>query len=168
MRPGFLVLAAVLILLLVLWLPSRVNVVGNHTRIELSDAETGRKISAQSVRDGEEIVLTWRNSLFDLMVTEVFVARDGRLDLTQVTFDDPGGGAPPAVAPKDLDDLYHTGGPFKATGLSRPFTRVVFRVGEIGDPTLRIRGQQIRLVDQVGFGGAILLVVRKPGFLSLF
>ena len=91
MRPGFLVLAAALILLLVLWLPSRVNVVGNHTRIELSDAETGRKISAQSVRDGEEIVLTWRNSLFDLMVTEVFVARDGRLDLTQVTFEDPEG-----------------------------------------------------------------------------
>jgi len=92
MRPGFLVLAAVLILLLVLWLPSRVNVVGNHTRIELSDAETGRKIAAPSVRDGEEVVLSWKNSLFGLMVREVFVARDGRLDLTEVTFEDPQGG----------------------------------------------------------------------------
>jgi hypothetical protein len=167
MRSGFLVLAAVMVLFLVLWLPSRVNILGNHTRIELSDAETGRKISAQSVRDGEEIVLTWRNSLFDLMVTEVFVARDGRLDLTEVTFEDPRGGSPPAVAPNDLDDLYHTGGPFKATGLSKPFTRIVFRVGEIGDPRLKIGERQIRLLDAVGFGGAILLVVRRPGFLSL-
>jgi hypothetical protein len=167
MRPGFVVPAAVLVFLLVLWLSSRVNVLGNHTRIELSDAETGRKISARSVRDGEEIVLTWRNSLFDLMVTEVFVAREGRLDLTQVTFEDPGGGSPPAVAPKDLDDLYHTGGPFRATGLSKPFTRIVFRVGEIGDPRLKIGERQIRLFDTVGFGGAVLLVVRKPGFLSL-
>ncbi len=101
------------------------------------------------------------------MVTEVFVARDGRLDLTQVTFEDPEGGFSPAVAPKDLDDLYHTGGPFKATGLSKPFTRIVFRVGEIGDPILRIREHQIRFVEQVGFGGAVLLVVRRPGFLSL-
>jgi hypothetical protein len=100
------------------------------------------------------------------MVREVFVARDGRLDLTEVTFEDPQGGTPPAVNPKDLDDLYHTGGPFRVTGLSRPFTRIVFRVGEIGDPRLKIGQQQIRLVDEVGFGGAVLLVVRRPGFLS--
>ena len=167
MRPGFFVLAAVLLLLLVLWLPSRVNILGNYTRLELTDAATGRKISAQSVRDGEEVVLTWRNSLFDLTVTEVFVAREGRLDLTQVTFEDPLGRTPPAVTQEDLDDLYHTGGPFKATGLSKPFTRIVFRVGEIGDPILKVRGHRIRFVDQVGFGGAVLLVVRKPGFLSL-
>ena len=166
MRPGFLVLAAVLILLLVLWLPSRVNILGNHTQLELTNAETGRKIAAPSVRDGEEVVLSWKNSLFGLMVREVFVARDGRLDLTEVTFEDPQGGTPPAVNPKDLDDLYHTGGPFRVTGLSRPFTRIVFRVGEIGDPRLKIGQQQIRLVDEVGFGGAVLLVVRRPGFLS--
>jgi hypothetical protein len=167
MRPGFLVLAAVLLLLLVLWLPSRVNILGNYTRLELTDAATGRKISAQSVRDGEEVVLIWRNSLFGLMVREVFVAREGRLDLIQVTFEDPLGRTPPTVSQEDLDDLYHTGGPFRVTGLSRPFTRIVFRVGEIGDPILRIKKQQIRFIDQVGFGGAVLLVVRKPGFLSL-
>lgn len=167
MRSGVFVLAAVLVLFLVLWLPSRVNVLGNYTRLELTDAATGRKISAQSVRDGEEVVLTWRNSLFDLTVTEVFVAREGRLDLTQVTFEDPLGRTPPTVSQEDLDDLYHTGGPFKATGLSKPFTRIVFRVGEIGDPILRIKEQQIRFIDQVGFGGAVLLVVRKPGFLAL-
>jgi len=99
-------------------------------------------------------------------VTEVFVARDGRLDLTQVTFEDPLGKTPPSVTPEDLDDLYHTGGPFKASGLSRPFTRIVFRIGEIGDPKLKIGKQQIRLIDEVGFGGAVLLVVRRPGFLS--
>jgi hypothetical protein len=162
-----LILAAILVTLLVLWLPSRVNVLGKHTWIELTDAETGRKIAAQAVRDGEEVILTWRNSLFDLMVREVFVAREGRLDLTQVTFEDPRGEAPPAVTPEDLDDLYHTGGPFRVTGLSRPFTRIVFRVGEIGDPKLKVEKQTIRLIEQVGFGGAVLLVARRPRFLSL-
>jgi len=167
MRRTFLILAAILVILLVLWLPSRVNVLGRHTWLELTDAETGRKIVAQAVKDGEEVVLTWRNSIFDLRVTEVFVAREGRLDLTQVTFEDPRGETPPVVTPEHLDDLYHTGGPFRATGLSRPFTRILFRVGEIGDPKLKVEKQSIRLIEQVGFGGSVLLVARKPGFLSL-
>ena len=168
MRFTLLVLAAILVVLLVLWLPSRVNVLGNYTWLELTDAETGRKITAQAVKDGEEIILTWRNSLFDLKVTEVFIAREGRLDLTEVTFEDPRGETPPTVTPEHLDDLYHTGGPFRATGLSKPFTRIIFRVGEIGDPKLKIENQSIRLLEQVGFGGAVLLVARKSGILSLF
>ena len=167
MRLTLLVLAAILVVLLVLWLPSRVNVLGKHTWIELTDAETGRKITAQAVKDGEEIVLTWKNSIFDLRVTEIFIAREGRLDLTEVTFEDPRGETPPTVTPEHLDDLYHTGGPFRATGLSKPFTRIIFRVGEIGDPKLKVKNQSIRLIEQVGFGGAVLMVARKPGFLSL-
>src|SRR5512139_857055 len=167
MRRTFLILAAILLILLVLWTPSRVNVLGKHTWLELTDAETGRKITAQAVKDGEEVVLTWRNSIFDLRVTEVFIAREGRLDLTEVTFEDPRGETPPTVTPEDLDDLYHTGGPFRATGLSKPFTRIVFRVGEIGDPKLKVEKRTIRMIEQVGFGGAVLLVARRPGFLAL-
>jgi hypothetical protein len=166
MRRRLLIFAAIPVILLVLWLPSRVDVLGKQTWLELTDAETGRKIMAQAVKDGEEVVLTWRNSIFDLKVTEVFVAREGRLDLTQVTFEDPRGPMPPVVTAEHLDDLYHTGGPFRATGLSRPFTRILFRVGEIGDPKLKVEKQSIRLIEQVGFGGAVLLVARKPGFLS--
>jgi hypothetical protein len=167
MRRTLQILAAILVILLVLWLSSRVNVLGRYTWLELTDAETGRKIAAQAVKDGEEVVLTWRNSIFDLGVREVFVAREGRLDLTQVTFEDPRGEKPPAATPEDLDDLYHTGGPFRVTGISKPFTRIIFRVGEIGDPRLRVEKESIRLVDQVGFGGAVLLVTRRPSFLSL-
>jgi len=167
MRLTLLILAAILVILLVLWLPSRVNVLRKYTWLELTDAETGRKITAQAVKDGEEIILTWRNSIFDLRVTEIFIAREGRLDLTEVTFEDPRGETPPTVTPKYLDDLYHTGGPFRATGLSKPFTRIVFRVGEIGDPNLKVKNQSIRLFEQVGFGGAVLLVARRPSFFSL-
>ena len=168
MRLALFILAAILVILLVLWLPSRVNILGRYTWLELSDAETGRKITAQAVKDEEEIVLTWRNSIFDLSVTEVFVAREGRLDLTEVTFEDPRGEIPPTVPPEHLDDLYHTGGPFRATGLSRPFNRIVFRVGEIGDPRLQVENQSIRLLDQVGFGGAVLLVAQRPKLISFF
>jgi hypothetical protein len=166
MRLTFRILAAIPVILLVLWLSSRVNVLGRYTWLELTDAETGRKITAQAVKDGEEVILTWRNSLFDLKVMEIFVAREGRLDLTQVTFEDPRGETPPDVSPENLDDLYHTGGPFRVTGLSRSFTRIIFRVGEIGDPKLKVEKESIRLVEQVGFGGAVLLVARRPGFLS--
>jgi hypothetical protein len=43
---------------------------------------------------------------------------------------------------------------------------VIFRVGEIGNPRLKIEKKSIKLIEQVGFGGAVLLVARRPGFLS--
>ena len=110
------------------------------------------------LREGDPVVLTWKNSLFDLMVTEMFVARGGILALTIVTFADPRGGQPPPARPKDLDDLYHTGGPFRVNGLAKPIASAVFRVGEIGQPTLQIGKQTGRLAREVGVGGAIRMV----------
>lgn len=156
-------LAACLVLLPILSLLAWALVPATQTRLELTDAGRGRRIASLLLADGEKVVLTWRNSLFDLPVTEVFVAGSGVLTLTEVTFADPGGREPPRVRPEDVDDLYHTGGPFKADGLSRPFNRVVFRVGEIGNPTITLGGRTIRLAQEVGFGGAVLLVARRPG-----
>jgi hypothetical protein len=132
------------------------------TWLELSDADSGRKIFAGALGCDEEIVLTWKNSLFHLTVTEVFAARTGHLELTRVTFADPQGRPPPAARPEDLDDLYHTGGPFRVAGLSRPLTRAVFRVSEIGNPALAIAGRTIHFKQEVGFGGAVLMQARKP------
>jgi hypothetical protein len=132
------------------------------TWLELTDGATGRRIFAGALADGEEIVLTWKNSLFGLRVTEVFVARAGRLDLTRVTFADPQGPPPPFAKPQDLDDLYHTGGPFHVEGLARPLTHAVFRIGEIGDPKLTIGNQTIALKQEVGFGGAVHMQTRSP------
>jgi hypothetical protein len=132
------------------------------TRLELTDAETGRRIASRLLADRERVVLTWKNSLFGLQVTEVFEANSGILTLTEITFADPTGREPPRVKAQDVDDLYHTGGPFKAEGLSRLFSRVVFRVGEIGNPTIRVGNRQVHLVREVGFGGAVLLIARKP------
>ncbi len=156
------VLAACLILLPVLALSGRLPAPAGYTWFEMSDAGTGRRIAAQLLSDGERVVLNWTNSLFRLPVTEEFVARDGILTLTGVTFADPTGREPPHVKPEDVDDLYHTGGPFRAEGLSRPFSHIVFRVGEIGRPTLKVGTRLIRLAEEVGFGGAVLLVVRRP------
>jgi hypothetical protein len=132
------------------------------TWLEISDARTGRTIFSGALSPGEEIVLTWKNSLFRLLVTEVFAARAGRLELTQVTFADPQGLPPPAARPEDLDDLYHTGGPFRIEGLARPLARAVFRVSEIGNPALAVAGRTIHFKQEVGFGGAVLMQARKP------
>lgn len=135
-----------------------------HTRLELTDERTGRKIVSRLLPDGERVVLTWTNSLFRLPVTEVFVAGSGRLTLTEIAFGDPAGREPPRVRPEDVDDLYHTGGPFKAEGLSRPVARVVFRVGEIGRPAMTVGQRVVRFADEVGFGGAVLLTARPANF----
>lgn len=127
------------------------------TRVTLVDAEGGRVIASHALREGERAVLRWRNSLFGVDVTEVLEARGGGLVLTGVTFADPAGGEPPRVRPEDVDDLYHTGGAFRAEGLARPVSRVTFRVGEVGRPRLTLGDRTIRLYDEVGFGGAVRL-----------
>jgi hypothetical protein len=155
-------LAACLVLFSVLCLSAWLLGSVGHTWLELTDGDTGRRILARLLPDGERIVLTWTNSLFRLPVTEVFVAGNGALTLTEITFADPAGREPPRVRPGDVEDLYHTGGPFTAEGLSRRLSRVVFRVGEIGDPVLRIGARVVSLRREVGFGGSVLLVARTP------
>lgn len=156
-------LAACLVFLPVLCLSTWLLAAPGNTWLELKDERTGRKIVARLLDDGETVVLTWTNSLFRLPVTEVFVAGSGVLTLTEITFGDPTGREPPRVRPEDVDDLYHTGGAFKAAGLSRPIARVVFRVGEIGRPAMQVGSRIIDFSDHVGFGGAVLLTARPAG-----
>jgi hypothetical protein len=151
-----------LLLAAALWLCLRASGPREITWIELTEAGSGRSIYTGCLEHDRKIVLVWKNSLFGLMVTEVFAARQGRLDLTEVTFADPDGPPPPTVRPEDLDDLYHTGGAFRVEGLSRPLTHAVFRIGEIGDPRLAIGDRLLHLKQEAGFGGAVILDVRRP------
>ncbi|HVO84976.1 MAG TPA: hypothetical protein VMU60_11180 [Syntrophobacteria bacterium] len=139
-----------------------------HTRVELAEAGTGRKIFSALLGDGEEVVLTWKNSLFGLRVTEIFQAQRGTLVLTEITFADPQGLPPPSVAPTDVEDLYQTGGPFSARGLTKPFTQVVYRVGEIGDPKLKVKDRVVAFKEEVGFGGVVVLTARMPRWFETF
>lgn len=129
------------------------------TRVALVEPVSGRIIASHAMAAGERAILRWRNSLFGVDVTEVFLARGGGLVLDSVTFASPGGGEPPRVRPEDVDDLYHTGGPFQASGMDRPVRRVTFRVGEIGRPRLTLGDRIIHLYDEVGFGGAVRMEV---------
>jgi|GEM_PF-281919 len=157
LRP-FVILGA---LVLLLGFASQITAPG-FTRVELRDAATGREIFTAILRDGAPITLTWRNSLFNLDVTEAFVVENGALIQTEVTFADPRARSvpPPVVAPSDVNDLYHTGGAFSAKGLRRPFTRIAYRVGEIGDPKMTIGARVIEFKREVGFGGSIVLTTR--------
>ena len=160
MRRRILLLALVPGTLIVLWLLSRP--VSGYTRLELTDPETGRKLASFVLGDDEPIVLTWRNSLWGLDVIEAFVARSGLLIQTEVAFAHPDGSPPPRVAPQDVDDLYQTGGAFSAKGLARPVHQVVYRVGEIGQPRLRVRDRVIEFKPLVGFGGRVVLTTNTP------
>ena len=132
-----------------------------ETLVQLTHGDTGKRISCTVLRDGETLILSWTNSLFRLLVTETYVAEGGMLVQTGVTFADPSGNEPPIVNPEDVEDLYHTGGPFKANGLSQPFRRIVFRIGEIGNPVLKIRDHAIASAKEVGFGGSVILESRS-------
>lgn len=133
-----------------------------YTRIDLTAEEGGKTILSDVVTDGERVVLTWRNSQFGLQVTETFFARSGVLVQDQVTFSAPDGSPPPRVSVRDVDDLYHTGGAFDARGLSRPFSRIVYRIGEIGDPKMQVKKKTAALKKEAGFGGRVILATSRP------
>jgi hypothetical protein len=133
-----------------------------YTRIDLTEDGKGRGIFSAVVPDGERVTLTWRNSQFGLRVTEGFFARSGVLVQDQVTFSAPDGSPPPRVSPRDVDDLYHTGGAFDARGLSRPYQRIVYRIGEIGDPKLQVRNRTVSFKQAAGFGGRVVLKATRP------
>jgi hypothetical protein len=147
-------------LLVLLWILSRPA--SGYTRLELADPETGSRFASFVLGDGEPVVLTWRNSIWGLDVTEAFVAKGGLLIQTEVTFAHPDGSPPPHVTPQEVDDLYHTGGAFSAKGLARPLHRVVYRIGEIGKPRMRVQDRVIEFKPLVGFGGRVVLTVCKP------
>lgn len=132
-----------------------------ETMVQVTHGDTGKRISCIILKDGESIRLSWTNSLFRLSVTETYIANDGMLVQTSVTFADPSGKEPPLVMPEDVNDLYHTGGSFRSEGLSRPFQRIVFRIGEIGNPVLKIRDHSIAFAHEAGFGGTVILESKK-------
>ncbi len=140
MRRKITIITLISLSLLGLGLLSQITPSG-YTRIELTEEGRGEKILSVVVPDGEPVTLTWRNSQFGLQVTEVFFARSGLLVQDQVTFSAPDGPPPPRVSARDVDDLYHTGGAFDARGLSRPFSRIVYRIGEIGDPKMQVKNR---------------------------
>ena len=155
-KPLFVAAALLGVILVVIGVAWQMSV-SERTLLELTQPETGRKIFSAVLQDGEEVVYSWRNSLFGLDVTEVFRARRGELVLDRVTFADPRGTPPPEVSPADVEDLYHTGGPFTAHGIGKTFRRVTYRVAEIGNPTMKILTRVIAFKQEVGFGGAVLL-----------
>jgi hypothetical protein len=166
MRPRVIAGNALGLLLLGLVLASQLTPAG-YTKIDLTE-EGGKGILSVVAQDGEQVVLTWRNSLFDLLVTEVFFTRSGLLVQDQVTFSTPDGSPPPRVSPRDVEDLYHTGGAFDARGLARPFSRIVYRIGEIGDPKLQVKNRTVALKHEAGFGGRVILAAARPTLYEIF
>lgn len=144
-----------------LWLLLRIVPPG-YTRIDLMEADKGPNLLSAVLQDGERVTLTWRNSQFGLDVTETFFARSGVIVQDRVVFAAPDGTPPPRVSVQDVDDLFHTGGAFDARGLSRPFTRIVYRIGEIGNPRLQVQNRTITFKGAAGFGGRVVLSASRP------
>ncbi len=153
------------ILILALWLPLKIVPAG-YTRIDLTGGD-GRPILSVVLPDGERLVFSWRNSLFGLQVEEVFSARGGVLVLSSVTFADPGGPKPPRVPAEEVDDYYHTGGAFRAEGLSRPFTKISYQVSDLGNPEMHIGGRAVFFKREVGFGGRVILTTGRPNLYEI-
>jgi hypothetical protein len=166
LRRCFLILGGFAASLLALVLLSRVAPAG-YTRIDLTEDGEGGNLLTAVVPDGERITLTWRHSQFGLHITEVFIARSGVLIQDRVTFAVPGGPTPPRVSPRDVEDLYHTGGAFDARGLSRPFRRIVYRIGEIGDPAMNVQGRTVSFRQAAGFGGRLILTAARPSLYEI-
>jgi hypothetical protein len=161
MRRRTVIVALISASVVALWFLFRFIPAG-YTRIELTEEGRAAKILSTVLPDGERMTLTWRNSQFGLDVTESFFTRSGVLIQDRVTFAAPDGTPPPRVSAGDVDDLFHTGGAFDARGLSRSFTRIVYRIGEIGNPKLQVRNRTITFKQEVGFGGRMTLIASRP------
>lgn len=132
----------------------------------ISNKETGKVIWSETVKSGEKFILTWKNSLFNVDVTETYIIKDAFFEQTGVIFHDPEGKQAPTIRPEEVGDFYHTGGAFKAENMSRAFKSIVFRIGEIGNPIIKIKGKDINLKSHVGFGGAIVIETTCGNFLN--
>ena len=161
MRRRTVIVALISASVFALWVLCRFTPAG-YTRIELTEEGRAVKILSAILPDGERMTLTWRNSQFGLDVTEAFFTRSSVLIQDRVTFAAPDGSPPPRVSAGDVDDLFHTGGAFDARGLSRPFTRIVYRIGEIGNPKLKVQNRTITFKQEAGFGGRMTLVTSRP------
>ena len=138
-----------------------------YTKIVLTQEGKSGKLFSAVAPDGERLTLSWRNSLFGLQAKEGFFARSGVLIQDQVIFFTPDGAPPPRVSPEEVDDLYQTGGAFDARGLSRSFSRIVYRIGEIGDPKLHVQGRTVAFKQAAGFGGRIILTTSRPALYEI-
>ena len=93
---------------------------------------------------------------------------NGKLIQDEVTFADPRGQPAPEATAREVEDLYHTGGPFTAKGLNRPFSRIVYRVSEVGTPKMELGSRIVDFKQVVGFGGAVVLTTSHPRRFELF
>jgi hypothetical protein len=138
-----------------------------YTGLTLTDMDSGRVLLSAILGNHEPVTLRWHNSIYDLPVVEEFYAEDGRLVLDRVTFEDPRGVEHAPVTAGAVTELYHTGGPFSASGMDRPYQDIVFRIGEIGDPKLTAQGRTVALKAEVGFGGRVRLRTNRPRLLAV-
>lgn len=134
---------------------------GEETHLEVMDEINGKKLLDITLEEGEEIFLYWKNSLFDLDVSEKFMIEKGTLILREVSFFNSPESPLPLLDQKDLEDLYQTGGLFSVQEAQKRFTQIDFRIGEIGHPKLKIKGQLLDLKELVGFGGKVRLTIQK-------
>lgn len=148
-------------ILFIVGISSCLYFVGERSHLELKDGDSGNRLLELILEDGEEILLFWRNSLFNLEVKEKFIIDNGTLILREVNFfnlpESPG----PPVDLKELEEVYQTGGPFSVQGVQKRFNQIDFRVGEIGHPKLKIKGRVLDLRELVGFGGKVRLTIKK-------
>lgn len=127
----------------------------------ITNRETGEIVYTQSLKPGDVITLTWKNSLYNLDVTETYVVRSYFFEQVSIEFNDPNRMDVPEVKPAEVEDYYHTGDPFKVNNISRPFEKIVFLIGDIGNPKIKIKENIIDLKKKAGFGSSIVMELKK-------
>ena len=138
-----------------------------YTRIDLTGDGKGREIFSAVVPDGERVTLTWRNSQFGLRVTEGFFARSGVLVQDQVTFSASGRSAPSARLPPGRRRPLPHGRGVRRPGAFPAVPRIVYRIGEIGDPKMQVQNKTVSFKQAAGFGGRLVLTTTRPALYEI-
>ena len=110
----------------------------------LQDAQSGKKIAAYALQDGETFSVTFVHSVNQSPVTEVYCAHDGALYVTQCIYSTLGAGVASTLEPGWT--LTQNGdGTWTLSGLDTRMNDLVYIVGTVSDHVLRIGTRTISL-----------------------
>lgn len=123
-------------------------------------AEDGATLWRVPVSPGEEVLLSYTNSLYLAPTEEHFVIRDGGFALREVRST-----SDAVLASHSLPTPYTRQGAFFTSSVAAFVPAIVTRIGPVGQQSLTVGGQILPLFE-VGTGVGVSVTVRRTSLLT--
>jgi hypothetical protein len=149
----FTFLAVVLVIAICTYIPF-------FTVLVVKDTETSQLLWSQPIKNGGSFAIRWIHSIHRTPVVEYYQVKDGRVVLTEMTFEDYGIGMESELAPGEK--LMTENGTFRIVNMNRVFPALHLFIGQVrANHTLLFQGKEIPLGTVDKPGSAITIQVEQ-------